>query len=518
MNTVKHRTNLPAWLCLSFIICGYLLFLYRLGDRELWSSHEARAAQNAQTVLDSGDWLLPKRFDDQPELQKPPMYYWLVAVLGWSMGGNVDSLAERLPAALSAFATIAILVFSFRARPVVAVGAAIVLATMQHFTWIGRTGRIDVPLTFAVTAATLGLRSNRWGGHLAGYLALAFAVLLKGPIGSVLVIAVLAADSFTRARNEERPRTWWWGIPLVLALTVPWFVAVHWRTGGEFTRVFFWYHHVQRATGGAESLATHPWWTYFVRVLVDTLPWSPLLLVAIWTSLRSSWLREDADARLGFVWFTMMLALLSLSKFKRADYLLPAYPGMAIMLGCWLDRPEILRRWSVAGRQRALAAFLAGAAAVWIVLLHTVIDRMNGERIKSSFAFAIRSWAPWPNEVLLFRVEDHLLGYHLGRPLNSFLEWENLNVWAGRLGPHFVVMPADCASQWRQYISSGRLEELARYTDRTDRDRPRDLVLVRTIPNDGSDAQRPPAATNLARGDQRAAAVPQPGGGADGDR
>lgn len=518
MNPDQHRSSAAILLCVAACVCGSILFVYRAGDRELWSSHEARAAQNAQTMLDTGDWLLPRRFDGQPELQKPPLYYWLVAAFAWLHGGIVNEWDARLPAITGATGTVLLLLFSIRARPIVAIAAAFFLATMQHFTWIGRTGRIDVPLTFAVTAAILGLRSNRAIQQLGGYVALAFAVLLKGPIGAVLVVAVSTADRVARARNEGCRKTWWWGVPLVLALTVPWFLAVHWRTDGEFTRIFFWYHHFQRATGGAEAIATHPWWTYLVRLAVDTLPWSPFLIAAIWCAIRTPWLREDSDARFGFVWLTIVVALLSLSRFKRADYLLPAYPGMAIALGCWFEQTGILQRWPVVWQQRGLTALLAGAAAIWFVLLHTVVARMDAERSKSSFAAYIRTFAPRPNEILLFRVEDHLLGFHLGRPLNSFLEWENLNIWAGRPGSHYVVMPAECADGWRQYISSGRLEELARCTDRTDRDRPRDLILVRTIPNDGSDALRPPAAASLSRGNQRAAAVLQSGGGAAGNR
>src|SRR5439155_12056869 len=79
--------------------CG-LLFLPGLGDRDLTSSHEARAAQNAQMILDEGHWLVPRLFDQHLELQKPPLYYWLVALFGWMKGGNVDAWAVRLPAAL----------------------------------------------------------------------------------------------------------------------------------------------------------------------------------------------------------------------------------------------------------------------------------------------------------------------------------------------------------------------------------------------------------------------------------
>src|SRR5438445_7187666 len=87
---------------LILLILGGLLFFWGLGDRDLNSSHEARAAQNAQMVLSDGHWLLPRLFDGHVELQKPPLYYWLVAMLGWIGGGQVGPWAVRLPAALSA--------------------------------------------------------------------------------------------------------------------------------------------------------------------------------------------------------------------------------------------------------------------------------------------------------------------------------------------------------------------------------------------------------------------------------
>ena len=33
-------------------LCVYALFFDQLGDRDLWASHEARAGQNAQVMLD----------------------------------------------------------------------------------------------------------------------------------------------------------------------------------------------------------------------------------------------------------------------------------------------------------------------------------------------------------------------------------------------------------------------------------------------------------------------------------
>src|SRR5438874_12104760 len=85
----------------SLIILCLFLFFCRLADRDLWSSHEARAGMDAQTLLEDG-WGLPRLFDGRPELQKPPLYYWLVAAVARVRGGPVDAWAVRLPAAGSA--------------------------------------------------------------------------------------------------------------------------------------------------------------------------------------------------------------------------------------------------------------------------------------------------------------------------------------------------------------------------------------------------------------------------------
>src|SRR5260370_10154650 len=98
---LSFLTHYSALIILLALPALLLLFFYRLADRDLWSSHEARAAMDAQTVLD-GDWALPQLYDGRAELQKPPLYYWLVAGIAKLRGGDVDAWAVRLPAALAA--------------------------------------------------------------------------------------------------------------------------------------------------------------------------------------------------------------------------------------------------------------------------------------------------------------------------------------------------------------------------------------------------------------------------------
>jgi 4-amino-4-deoxy-L-arabinose transferase-like glycosyltransferase len=198
----RNCSRLLALLAILILLCGYLFFI-RLADRDLWSSHEGRAGQNAQSILDDGNWALPHLFDGSVELQKPPLYYWLVAVATWLRGADVDAWSVRIPAALAAASTV-LWLFLFgliRRRPEAGFLAAVLLATMVHYTWLARVGRIDMVLTFVVSLALAFLYMSRQTESAAGrnarlclgYLFLGLALLLKGPIGALLILAVAGA-------------------------------------------------------------------------------------------------------------------------------------------------------------------------------------------------------------------------------------------------------------------------------------------------------------------------------------
>jgi 4-amino-4-deoxy-L-arabinose transferase-like glycosyltransferase len=454
-----------------------LLFFQGIGSRELWASHEARAAQNAQRMLDDGDWLLPRLYDGQPELQKPPGFYWLVALTGWFCGG-VDAWAVRLPAAIAGTLTVLMVWWYLRerGRPVAAFVAAGMLAGAVHFTGTARIGRIDVPLACAVTAIMLGGRTIRrerviWLGVIGGV-----ALLLKGPIGVVLPAAALGVYWLIERvpiRRFALPATVF--LAVAAAVAVPWFVWVNAETGGEFFRVFFLYHHFNRAFGGAEALGGHPWWFYLPRFGVDFLPWTPLLLVA----LASRKWRGDSDARFGLVWLAVMVAVLSLSRFKRADYLLTAYAGAAIFLGCaieqwYLSRSALTRKWAVGIFTIALSLL----PVWWMVFDHFVTANEQAAHEQRPFANHMRELSPSPQSVILFRVESHLLAYHLGRPIYTLVEWSDLNSALREPGVHFVVTRAEFLDEVRQQVAVP-VEVVARSEDGA-RVRPhRPLVLLR---------------------------------------
>lgn len=482
-----HVRLLPV----ASLLALFALYFFQLGARDLVSSHEARAAQNAQRMLSTGEWGLPTLFDGQPDLQKPPLYYWLSAVSGALTGGKVTPFAARLPAALSAVVCV-LLVFAFvrrEAGPRAAFVAAVVLATANHFVAIGRTARIDVPLALAVCASLFafyrGAHVSSWHrheslceaepqtararkpvppSHSARWFALsAFAagcaVLLKGPVALALVgpvaVAWLALERLA-APPEARPRLSFahalLGIAVVAAVAGPWFAWANAATDGEFVRVFFWYHNVSRFAGDADALAVHPWWYYGPRGALALMPWAILAPLVVW-AFRSGFWRESPAFRFGCVWCAVMVAVLSAAQFKRADYLLPVFPGAALALGCaacgWLHaRLQHERRATV-----GFAVLTSCALAVWPVMWFAVEPKEAARQEKRPFADAIRAHAPAPQNVILFRSESHLLAYHLGPPLTTLVEWGDLRAALSEPGPHAVVMPPEYVADAERYTN-----------------------------------------------------------------
>ena len=503
---MRQRLMWALGLIVLMLLC-WLLFFYRLGERDLWSSHEARAGQDAQSILLDQSWGLPRLFDRKVELQKPPLYYWLVAVTAWLRDGKVDAWSVRFPSALAGLCGV-VLVYSLGSwlgRALAGFITAALLATAFHYTWLARTGRIDMVLAFTVGLSLscfyVGQRSlieqkgrQAWIWFLIAYLASALGVLLKGPIGIILPAVVvfchllidkrlpspLNAGAWLRLSNRFGL---WWGLPVIAALTLPWYLWANHRTHGDFFWVFLWKHNFERGLGDGE-LRSHPWWFYGPRLAFDLLPWSLLLPAAGWLFARRREYREDRETRFGLIWLCSGLFVLSCASFKRADYLLPLYPGAALFLGSTAERwYKGLQRRKTVGLVFCLA--LAGFGMGWPAYADWVAAKAARNQGFPQFAAEIRRRAPAPQLILFFRTEAHALAFHVGRPIDTLLEWENLEVWATRPELYYVVMPASYARDWPRQLKHGELEEVLRSSILAGAYHDDPLVLLRTHSDPG---------------------------------
>ena len=153
-----------------------ILFGFRLGQDVPLRSHEALLAETARNmVLDHpvtradgsqpSPWLVPN-FNGSDRLKKTPLPYWTVAGLA-RLTGSVDEWTARLPAAVTGFGTVLILLLLLRReedRLTGLLGVA-VLATMAEFLNVARLAQADMPMTFFMTASLaslwMGVRQQR---------------------------------------------------------------------------------------------------------------------------------------------------------------------------------------------------------------------------------------------------------------------------------------------------------------------------------------------------------------------
>jgi 4-amino-4-deoxy-L-arabinose transferase-like glycosyltransferase len=139
---------------------------------------------------------------------------------------------------------------------------------------------------------------------------------------------------------------------VVGTIALPWYIAVGLRTQGSFLATFLGTHNVGRFVRPMEG-HSGPIFYYLVAIAIGFFPWSCFLgsmFVGWWRRLASG-----GGARLActFVacWAAAYVGFFSLAGTKLPSYVLPAYPALALIVGCFLEgmlagRFEARRYWA----------------------------------------------------------------------------------------------------------------------------------------------------------------------------
>ncbi|MBI4534031.1 MAG: glycosyltransferase family 39 protein, partial [Candidatus Melainabacteria bacterium] len=292
------------WYCLALLcLLCVLVFFPGLGEPGILNSSDAYYSEGAREMVESGNFLTP-HLNYLPWFEKPILNYWLIAA-SYSLLG-VNEFAARIPSALSG-AALVILIFAlgrtFLTRRAAFLSSLVLIAS-PLFLVISRVSLTDGPLTTLMSFAMMALFTVLNGGPNAflwlGYAVLGLTVLLKGPIGMVLVGGTVVVYLATTARTlpdaaksilNLKPM---WGLTIIALIAAPWFVAEHVATAGAFTREFFIEQNLGRAAG---SVTTHhnpdAWWFYLPYVVGGFFPWS-LMVFAMSQFMRHIWTRRYA--------------------------------------------------------------------------------------------------------------------------------------------------------------------------------------------------------------------------------
>ncbi len=364
---------------LLLLAIGGALFFLELGRLPLTEPDEGRNAEVAREMLAQHDWVTP-HFDTLPYLDKPVVFFWLVA--GSLRIFGISEWAARLPSALAALLTMLVVWLLARSMfgEACAFKAAVVFATCPLVIIFARVVIFDMTLTLllTITMATFWLSRNpgpmQRPLQCAMFVAAGIATITKGPVGFVLpVLAIVVYTAVQRRFGELGRLAWWPGVVLFLAASLPWFILVSLRNPG-FPRYAFWDESLVRFAGGHLHRSGNLF--YYIPVfLAGLLPWSLLLVFASLNRLRS-WrrLRESNHAAQTYLlsWAVVIFGFFSLSHSKLPGYFLPAVPALAILMGkVWtggVDEGAARRRpdWLTAGFAALIAlGLLLAVAPTW---------------------------------------------------------------------------------------------------------------------------------------------------------
>jgi 4-amino-4-deoxy-L-arabinose transferase-like glycosyltransferase len=341
------------WLVLVLVL---LALFFQLGARGLNEPDEGRYAEAAREMAASGDWLTP-RINGFTHLSKPPLTYWSIAASLKLFG--VNETTARLPSALAALGALLALYLMVRgaADEHAALWSVVILTTSAMFFLIARLVTADMVLCCWVTWSVWAIwRRSNWL-----FVFLALGVLTKGPVAVVLPLF-----AFIGLRPPLREFRWVIGLPVFLALSASWFVALALQNP-ELWRYFFVREIFQRVATG-EHGRSQPWWFLIVVTLGGFLPWSFTLFTRR---------PLDATTRMFAAWAVLGVLLFSLSQSKLPTYALPLMPPLAALAA--MTPP---RRWHNALVSVSLVAALlllthylrtrCGLATSWVIAINVV--------------------------------------------------------------------------------------------------------------------------------------------------
>jgi 4-amino-4-deoxy-L-arabinose transferase-like glycosyltransferase len=394
-----------------------LLAFCFLGSRGLYDPDEGRYTNVALTMLDSGDWLDPRRNEDIGHWTKPPLTYWAIGASVAALGEN--TWAARLPMALSYLACVFL---CWRTARRLAPGREN-LAALAYMTMLMPFGASQLVTTDFLLAAFQALAmfafvESRFREQGPGawpwlmWVGFALGFMTKGPPALLPMTAVLV---FAWLSPPPRPASRWQqfgGLLLFVAIAAPWFLYVTHEHPGLLS-YFLGSEVVARVA--TNQFARPGEWYGWAEVYVPTL----LLGSLPWTGRVLSWLRglpaafarwrapaarvEEAPRLLVALWVLLPLLVFCISRSRLPLYVLPLFVPLALAVA--QQSPAGAAGWPA---RRWLVAW-----AVLLLGLRIVVAHYPSDQDASTWAREIEQRVGAPVREVVFVEDMPRYGLHL---------------------------------------------------------------------------------------------------------
>lgn len=324
-----HNSAEIIWIILFAVV----LYLPEFVSRELWEPDEARYAYVAKEMKTNNNWLIPHR-NSIPYSHKPPLMFWLINIFSIPFKGDINRISSRLPSILGfimslySTAKLANNLYS----PSIRWLSCGILSTMFLFTKTSGFGQIDSLLTGLITmcismAKTFELNRKLIYIFLSSFFS-SLAILAKGPVGLLIPVGVIILDVLVAKNYRMISINWLWGLLIAISPVCLWLLAVYlFSKDHNYLREVIFIQNISRARGEFGHLA--PFYYYVWHILFETIPWTPLAVVAVFLTVKSK--NKDNASVFLLCWICFVIIFFSILPTKRNIYILSAYPPLAIL-------------------------------------------------------------------------------------------------------------------------------------------------------------------------------------------
>lgn len=348
----KEKSFLPKMLThlsysydpfLVIILLGTtLLYLLGNGNLAITDPVESNYALTAKEMVLAGNWLSPQIFAHY--WFDKPIFFYLELVVAYKLFG-ISDFSTRLFPSLFGVANI-YLIYSFTKRVMtrqIARIAAMMMAVSAEAWFFSKAAITDSTLVFFFSATLfsfyLGYEKRKTYGssrsyYYIAYIASAFAVLTKGPIGFFLPAFIIFLFLLVRRDVKElRHLQLLPGFLIVGLIGGSWYLYMYIAHGDAFIRTFLGVHNWLRAT-----VSEHPrdnvWYYYLLVNIIALIPWTPMVIMKAFKYRKDiSW----KDPRLQFlgIWALIVILFFQAMATKYMTYTFPALMPIIMLSAYW---------------------------------------------------------------------------------------------------------------------------------------------------------------------------------------
>ncbi len=368
MSTIQAKPSKGSWVFdLILLAAGIaLIFSLFLGTRPLSVPDEGRYAEIPREMLVLHDFVTP-HLNGIKYFEKPPLFYWLQAGAIKALNpliiktenivtkpkenhylAPISEWTVRLPNAIVALLGCLLvyvagrILFERRAGLL----SAIILASSLLYFALARMVTLDMTLSFCLSGSLLAFliasyQSPSLGRRALFYSAYIFAglaVLTKGLIGIIFPIMIigfwiLLSNQWRLLKECYLPS----GFFLFLLIVLPWHVLVQLRNPEFFQFYFIDQQFLRYSTLIAQRY--QPDWFFIPISIAGFLPWVCFFPQAIVSHCPRNMQQfiEKKNYIFLLLWIGIIFLFFSFSHSKLIPYILPIFPGLALLTGRYLS-------------------------------------------------------------------------------------------------------------------------------------------------------------------------------------